>query len=112
MSLSIFGFRALWSPYFFIAVLLVTVGYFLLTIKFRYRFKESKPLTSSQSSLFVTAMVLLYLIKGGPLDLMGHLMFYAHMVQMAFLLFIIPPLLILAIPGWLWNTYFVKRIHP
>ena len=34
MSLSIFGFRALWSPYFFIAVLLVTVGYFLLTIKY------------------------------------------------------------------------------
>ena len=108
MSLSIFGFRALWSPYFFIAVLLVTVGYFLLTIKFRHLFKDSKPLTTSQSSLFVFAMVLLYLIKGGPLDLMGHLMFYAHMVQMAFLLFIIPPLMILAIPEWLWNRILSK----
>ena len=39
-------------------------------------------------------MVLLYLIKGSPIDLMGHLMFKCHMVQMAFLLFIIPPLLI------------------
>ena len=104
----IFGFRALWSPYFFMAVLLVTVGYFLLTIKFRHLFKGSKPLTTSQSSLFVFAMVLLYLIKGGPLDLMGHLMFYAHMVQMAFLLFIIPPLLILAIPEWLWNSILSK----
>ena len=111
MSLSIFGFRALWSPYFFIAVLLVIVGYFLFIIKFRHRFNGSKPLTSSQSILFVTAMVLLYLIKGGPLDLMGHLMFYAHMVQMAFLLFIIPPLLILAIPGWLWNCILSKG-HP
>jgi len=110
MSLSIFGFRALWSPYFFIAILFVTIGYFLLMTKFRHRFNESKPLTHSQSSLFVTAMVLLYLIKGGPLDLMGHLMFYAHMVQMAFLLFIIPPLLILAIPEWLWKHIWSKII--
>ena len=103
MSLSIFGFRALWSPYFFLAIVLVTVGYFLFMIKFRHRFNESKALTNAQSILFIITMVLLYLIKGGPLDLMGHLMFYAHMVQMAFLLFIIPPLLILAIPVWLWN---------
>ena len=109
MSLSIFGFRALWSPYFFITILFVMIGYFLFMIKYRHRFNGSKPLTSAQSILFVTAMVLLYLIKGGPLDLMGHLMFYAHMVQMAFLLFIIPPLLILAIPEWLWNCILSQR---
>ena len=110
MSLNIFGFRALWSPYFFIVILLVTVGFFLITIKYRNVFKESKPLTKSQCSLFVLAMILLYLIKGGPLDLMGHLMFYAHMVQMAFLLFIIPPLLILAIPEWIWNRIWSKSV--
>jgi putative membrane protein len=110
MSLSIFGFRALWSPYFFIAILFVTIGFFLLTIKYRHLFNESKPLTKSQSSLFLLAMLLLYLIKGGPLDLMGHLMFYAHMVQMAFLLFIIPPLLIVAIPEWIWNKIWSKAV--
>lgn len=110
MPLSIFGFRALWSPYFFLVVLFITVGYFLLTNKFRHRFIESKSLTRSQISLFIIAMVLLYLIKGGPLDLMGHLMFYAHMVQMAFLLFIIPPLLILAIPEWLWRYIWSKQV--
>ena len=83
---------------------------FYITIKFRPLFKDSKPLTTSQSRLFVFAMVFLYLIKGGPLDLMGHLMFYAHMVQMAVLLFIIPPLMILAIPEWIWNRILGKAL--
>ncbi|WP_338451931.1 cytochrome c oxidase assembly factor CtaG [Niallia oryzisoli] len=103
MSLDIFGFRALWSPFFFIFVLLVTAGYFLLTTKYNHVFKESKPLTKSQTILFVLVMVLIYFVKGSPLDLMGHLMFYAHMIQMSVLLFIIPPILITAIPVWLWE---------
>lgn len=102
MSLEIFGFRALWSPYLFITITLITVGYFLLTVKYRHTFKESKPLTKSQISLFLLVVVLFYFAKGGPLDLMGHLMFYAHMVQMSILIFIIPPIFIIAIPDWLW----------
>ena len=31
MSIEHFGFRALWSPYFFISIVLVMVGYFLLS---------------------------------------------------------------------------------
>lgn len=110
MSLEIFGFRALWSPYFFTVIVLVTIGFFLLIIKYRHMFNGSKTLTKSQGSLFVIAMLLLYLIKGGPLDLMGHLMFYAHMLQMAFLLFIIPPILILAIPEWVWTSIWSNSV--
>src|SRR3954464_1923517 len=110
MSLGIFGFRALWSPYFFIGIVLVTVAFFVLTIKYRHLFNGSKTLTKLQGSLFVIAMFLLYLIKGGPVDLMGHLMFYAHMIQMAFLLFIIPPMLILAIPEWVWSRVWSKPV--
>ena len=53
-------------------------------------------------------MILFYLTKGGPIDLMGHLMFYAHMIQMAVLLFIIPPILIISIPDWLWKNLWSK----
>ena len=104
MTLDIFGFRALWSPYFFAAIVLVTVSYFLLTGKYRYLFNESNPLTKSQSILFIVAMILLYSIKGSPLDLMGHIMFYPHMIQMAFLYLIIPPILIVSIPEWIWRS--------
>ena len=85
---------------FLIAIVLVTIVYFLLTVKYRHRlFKESEPLTKiRRNSFYVIAMVLLYMIKGSPLDLMGHIMFYAHMIQMAFLYLVIPPILVLAIP--------------
>lgn len=110
MPLSIFGFRALWSPYLLLSIILITVVYFLLLVKYRHLFKNNKPLTKKQGSLFVVAMVLLYVIKGGPIDLMGHLMFYAHMMQMALLLFIVPPILIIAIPEWVWENIWSSPI--
>ena len=42
---------------------------------------------------------------------MGHLMFYAHMVQMAFLLFIIPPLINFGNTGMAMESYLVKSIR-
>ncbi|WP_071395462.1 cytochrome c oxidase assembly factor CtaG [Bacillus tuaregi] len=103
MSLDIFGFRALWSPFFLTFLIVVTVGYFFLIDKYKYKIEESKRLTSLEIRLFLLAMVLIYIIKGSPLDLMGHLMFYAHMIQMSVLLFIIPPILIVALPVWIWR---------
>ncbi|MDF0725320.1 cytochrome c oxidase assembly factor CtaG [Cytobacillus sp. S13-E01] len=101
MSISIFGFQALWSPYFFFFVSVITAVYFLLIGPFRNRFKNSEPATLKQKLLFLISMILLYLFKGGPLDLLGHLMFSAHMTQMAVVYLVIPPLLILGTPAWL-----------
>ncbi|MCL6617969.1 MAG: cytochrome c oxidase assembly factor CtaG, partial [Anoxybacillus ayderensis] len=68
MPLSIFGFEAMWSPYFFIFLVAVTIAYFWLV----NRAKEQT--TTKQKTLFVTAIVLLYICKGSPVDLLGHLM--------------------------------------
>lgn len=110
MSIDIFGFRALWSPYFFVALVLITIAYFLLVTKYRTRFPESEPVTRRQSVLFITFMVLWYVIKGSPLDVLGHIMFSVHMVQMAFLYLVLPPLFILSIPNWLWRLLFSNKI--
>lgn len=104
LALEIFGFKALWSPFFFASLLAVTIAYFLLLIKYRHHFNKSQPLTQRQGTLFVVAMLLLYAIKGSPLDLMAHLMFYVHMIQMAVLVLVIPPLVILSIPPWVWRN--------
>ncbi|MFJ5622237.1 cytochrome c oxidase assembly factor CtaG [Peribacillus loiseleuriae] len=104
MSIDIFGFRALWSPYFLVSLILVLVGYVLLVSKFRHKFINNEPVGIKQQALFITAIVLLYVIKGSPLDLLGHIMFSAHMTQMAFLYLVVPPLLILGIPEWLWRS--------
>lgn len=108
LSLKIFGFRALWSPYFLIFLAVIFAVYFLIAHKYRDRFEGSEPLTAKQGIFFSISIVLLYLIKGSPIDLMGHLAFYAHMIQMAFLYLIIPPLLIMGVPQWLWRNL-IKR---
>ncbi len=103
MPLGIFGFRALWSPYFLTAIILMTVLFFLLTTKWRKEFKNSEPLKRKEAILFIIAMILLYVIKGSPVDLMAHILFSVHMIQMATLFFIFTPILIIAIPPWLWE---------
>lgn len=110
MTLDIFGFRALWSPYFLAAIIVITIAYFLITVKYRHLFKGSEPLKPVQGILFGTTMILLYVIKGSPLDLMGHIMFYAHMMQMALLYLLIPPIVILAVPEWIWKRLWSMKI--
>lgn len=113
LPLSFFGFRALWSPYFFIALSLVVAAFFLITVKYRDRFVGSEPLTKKEGTLFVTSIVLLYIIKGSPIDLLGHLTFSAHMIQMAVVNIVIPPILMISIPKWLWKKVInLKGIKP
>jgi putative membrane protein len=92
MDISIFGFRALWSPVFMIVLASIVVLYFYLINKDKYN------VSRKQVFFFVSSMVLLYMMKGGPLDLLGHLMFSAHMTAMAIVYLAVPPLLILGLP--------------
>ncbi|WP_040758286.1 cytochrome c oxidase assembly factor CtaG [Sporosarcina newyorkensis] len=103
MPLSIFGFRALWSPYFLLAIALGIVLYYLITIKWRERFEGSEPVTKRQISYFLASMVLLYIVKGSPMDLIGHILFSVHMAQMALLLLVVAPFFIIGIPNWIWE---------
>ncbi|GLY10608.1 cytochrome c oxidase assembly factor CtaG [Bacillus badius] len=103
MPISIFGFQALWSPYFLALLLLLTVLYFFVTIKWRNKFEGSEPLKKHQAALFVTSMVVLYAVKGSPIDLLGHIMFTYHMIQMAILYLVVAPLFLRGVPWWVWK---------
>ncbi|MPQ26121.1 cytochrome c oxidase assembly factor CtaG [Bacillus paralicheniformis] len=109
-SLEIFGFRALWSPFFLGAVVFITVLYFFLMKRFG---SEEERVSRKEIGLFLTAMFLLYASKGSPIDLLGHIMFSAHMAQMAVLYLIVPPLIILGIPPWFWKkVIFLPIVKP
>lgn len=110
MPLSIFGFRALWSPWFLLFIIMGIALYFFLAIKMRHRFEGTESLTRKQFVLFLLSMVLLYIVKGSPVDLMGHILFTMHMVQMALLLLLVAPLLIMGIPNWMWKNVFDVKI--
>lgn len=110
MPLSIFGFRALWSPWFLLSILVAVGLYFLLTKKLRHRFEGSEPVTRRQVIYFLSSMLLLYIVKGSPADLLGHILFSVHMTQMALLLLVVAPFLIVGIPNWIWKKIFEVRL--
>lgn len=106
MSFTAFGFRALWSPYFLFAILSIILFYFFINGKFAGKEKA----TIKQQLFFLAGMLLIYLCKGSPIDLLGHLMFSVHMAQMAILYLVVPPLLIIGIPNWLLRVIFNNKL--
>lgn len=100
-SISIFGFIANWSPFFLIFVLLVTIFYFLVTKRWYKEFEGGRPITNKESAIFLINMALIYILYGSPVDLLSHILFSFHMVQMAFGFLLVAPLFYGAVPEYL-----------
>ncbi|WP_142386564.1 cytochrome c oxidase assembly factor CtaG [Bacillus sp. Marseille-P3661] len=102
-KLEIFGFQAMWSPGYLLFTLVLGIFYILLVkgVIFRGTDKENEGVSSKQIFYFITAVVLLYIVKGSPVDLLGHLNFSMHMVQMSVLYLVCTPLFIMGTPNWL-----------
>ncbi|MEI3597007.1 MULTISPECIES: cytochrome c oxidase assembly factor CtaG [unclassified Oceanobacillus] len=110
LELQIFGFRALWSPYFFTFCVLLGVIYYLATGPYRHKFGGTEKPTVKQHVLMYTALFLLYVAKGSPIDLLSHIMFSAHMIQMVVFLLIFPILVIKGLPLWVWERVLRNNI--
>ncbi|WP_179860947.1 cytochrome c oxidase assembly factor CtaG [Bhargavaea cecembensis] len=110
VPISIFGFVALWSPYFFTFLLAMFLLYLLITVKWRDRFSGSEPLKRRELIDFSIGLLLVYVTKGSPVDLLGHILFTMHMVQMAILLLVAAPFLIMGIPNWIWRKVFAVPV--
>ena len=110
--LQIFGFRALWSPYFLLFIISLAVLYFLITGPLRKKFAKEdveRPTTKQQISFYL-GRALLYAVKGSPIDLLSHISFLAHMIQMAMYYLLFPILIIRGIPKWVWMKVFNTRV--
>ena len=102
LELQIFGLRALWSPYFLIFVLLLSLAYYLLTGPYRKVFGEIEKATTNEKLFFYSGMIVLYIAEGSPVDLMSHIMMSAHMTQMALFYMVFPIFMIRGIPKGIW----------
>ncbi|MGM9986640.1 MAG: cytochrome c oxidase assembly factor CtaG [Bacillaceae bacterium] len=109
-QLTIFGFESLWSPIFLLFCIGIIGIYYYLNFKFGKKVDSADRVTGKQQTSFVVGVVLLYLANGGPLDLLGHIMFTAHMVQMATLFIVVTPLLIVGIPNWMHKKIVETKI--
>ncbi|GAB6928615.1 cytochrome c oxidase assembly factor CtaG [Paenibacillus sp. JCM 10914] len=110
LGLEYFEFADKWSPMFLAFMLLVTAGYFLITGPLSERFQGSAHVSAGRKTLFVAGMLTLYIAQGGPINLLGHMMFSFHMVSMAMSYLVAVPLLMLGIPVWLWRS--LDRVNP
>lgn len=113
LDIQIFGFRALWSPYFFIFVVLLAIAYYIFTGPMRHLFGEVAKPKKSEQAFFYSGMLVLYIAEGSPVDLLSHIMMSAHMTQMALFYMVFPIFMIRGIPGWVWKKFInIKSIKP
>jgi|SRR5690625_569521 len=103
LEIQIFGFRALWSPYFMLFIIGLGILYYLITGPWRYRFTDENKPSVKQRIWFYFGLLLLYIVKGSPVDLLSHIMLTAHMIQMALLFFVFPITMYKGIPAWIWE---------
>ncbi|QSO46536.1 cytochrome c oxidase assembly protein [Alicyclobacillus mengziensis] len=93
----------LWRPDVALAVILQCGSYFALAGPLRPRFSGSVPINRQQGIAACMVFTLLYLAMG-PLSLLAeHVLFTARVLQMLLLTQVMPPLLFLAVPNWLFE---------
>ncbi|GAA3410011.1 cytochrome c oxidase assembly factor CtaG [Paenibacillus hodogayensis] len=101
LGLQYFSFWELWNPWQMVLTIAIGAVYLWLTGPGRLRFSNSSPVTAGRKTLFLLGIAIYYFAQGGPLNLLGHLMFSAHMTSMSLAYLAAPPLILLGIPGWL-----------
>lgn len=103
LGLEYFTFTQVWSPIVLALVLLITAGYFVLIGPLSEKYGQGEKVSLNRRLLFLLGLALLYMAQGGPVELLGHIMFSFHMISMALSYLLAPPLLMLGIPVWVWR---------
>ncbi|MCH1624277.1 cytochrome c oxidase assembly protein [Ferdinandcohnia quinoae] len=85
-----FSFHAQWNGgIIFFSLILIVLYLFLLP--------TSKSHTTFKSIAFISSMILILLTMGSPLNLLGRMLFRAHIIQMILLLLVVAPLIVMGL---------------
>ncbi|MCK9859990.1 MULTISPECIES: cytochrome c oxidase assembly factor CtaG [Paenibacillus] len=104
LGLQYFSFEELWTPWFLFFMIAVVILYFYLIGPWREKHApHADKATVWQKIMFVSAAVMFYLVQGGPFSLLGHMMFTFHMIDMSVSYLIVPPMLLLSVPPFIWQ---------
>lgn len=96
------GFFELWNVDVFLFSLVIIVLYFLLVGKWRAKIPGATPVAASRQVYFLLGMILFISVKATPVDYYGHhYLFSVHMLQMAVVFLVVPPLLLLGLKDWM-----------
>jgi len=90
------------EPTVILGIVLASAAFGLSAGRWRDRFPGSSPLTRTQWVCFALAMLTLVAALLSPIDaLADHSLLLMHMVQHLLLTLVMPPLLLLGLPGWM-----------
>ncbi|MBE1444009.1 cytochrome c oxidase assembly protein [Paenibacillus sp. OAS669] len=104
-------FANLWSPGLLLILVVIGWLYGLAISRWRHKFAESEPVSFKQLFYFYSGLLLYYIAEGSPLSYYGHhYSFSAHMFQQSLLYLVMPPVLMLGLPGWLLRPLFKHPI--
>jgi putative membrane protein len=101
-----FGLRSVITPGLLAVTLSLGILYFVILGSLRDYIPGSAPVPLSQKIAFTAGLIAFYVGFGGPLYLIGHVMFSVHMLQMAIAFLVAPLLMLLGTPGWLLKLGF------
>jgi putative membrane protein len=92
------------DPTLLIGIAALAGGYFYAIGPLRQRYGLGSPASDRQLAAFLAALATLVVALVSPLDELGdRYLFSAHMVQHMLLAVVVPPLLLLGIPDWLFD---------
>ncbi len=105
-----FGFVALWNPDIIVLCTILIIGYYALIKVFINDIPGSEPVSVKQQVLFISGVLVIYIGKGSPVYLLGHILFSVHMVEMTFVYLLAPPLIIMGIPRWAYENMLRPKV--
>lgn len=100
----------LWNPLFLLGTCLVAALYLFIVGPMVKHIRNASPVPLRKKLFFLTGLFAFYMGYAGPFFILSHILFSSHMFQMAFLYFIVPPLLLLGSPGWFFESILEKPI--
>jgi putative membrane protein len=105
-----FSFTTLWNPDIFLILVLIGAVYFFINKKGKHN------ASLKQKSFFVTGLILIYIGFGSPIDVLAHLLFSVHMLQMSILFMLAPPFILKGLPATMVRPVIeargIKKVFP
>lgn len=106
------GSNFVWQPHYviYLSLFLLEGAYLFALSRFHDQAPEERPFSSNQVLLFSLGVIAMFLAVASPLDdLADYYLVSAHMLQHLILSMVVPPLLLLGLPGWLLRPLLCRR---
>ncbi|HWI53252.1 MAG TPA: cytochrome c oxidase assembly protein [Symbiobacteriaceae bacterium] len=110
IQLRVHPFADLWHPWVLSWIILLQVAYLLAMGPMRRGYRWGPKVPAGQQLLFSLGLWTVYLSEGTPLHVMAEqYLFSAHMLQHILLTMVLPPLLLLGTPDWVFRAVLKPR---